>query len=81
MKREWKETRKYDTYGMVRITYEFMGDINDSDFRNFKRNCLCKEEKDSYKLNNYPKGYHAQCLETEKLWADRGEYTDYKAQK
>lgn len=66
VKRNWKEERKYDIFGEVRISYEFMGDINESDFTVFLRDYLGKQEKDHYTLREYPKTFHKQCLETER---------------
>lgn len=70
MKRQYKETRKYDIFGEVRMTFEFMGDINDTDFKVFKRDYLCKKEKDSYTLRKYPKTFYNQAIETERRWRD-----------
>jgi len=64
MKRKWFEVRTYDILGPVRITYEFCGDINDSDFRNFTKNYIGKKEKDEYVLRPVPKNFYKQVYET-----------------
>jgi hypothetical protein len=64
MKRQYEETRTYDIFGPVKITYEFAGDMNDGDFTVFKRDYLCKAEKKDFKLRDYPKKFRAQVDET-----------------
>lgn len=71
MKRIFEETLKYDTFGAVKIRYEFAGDVNESDFDVFKKKYLNKSEVDVPKLNNYPKTFVTQAKETLKEWGVR----------